>query len=238
MRSAMGNGRAGVHVLLHDGEQVHVQVLGRGQDGAQLRNAVRRFAHHTALDGGAERHPVLDHIGEDLRVDLLEVEIADALAVGLDQLDAVAAAVGVVAGVQAEVDQLGVGGVEEPLDMVLGVDVRVGVRMYDEFEAVGLLDLVAEPFHALGQVRPLLGRQLLRLEDLRGLVVPPEGGDDDQVPRAHRLGERGHLADVGPGLVPDGRPPVHAGEDRTGRHLQVPPPQLVRQPGRSVVANT
>src|SRR5690606_18522891 len=45
---------AGVHVLLDDGEEVHAQVLGGGEDGAQLGHAAGRFAHHAALDGGAE----------------------------------------------------------------------------------------------------------------------------------------------------------------------------------------
>src|SRR3954462_12757901 len=222
---------ARVHVLLDDGEQLHAELLRGHQDRLQLGYTGRRFAHHSALDGRAERHLVLDDVREDLRVDLLEVEVADPLAVRLDELDAVAAAVGVVPGVQTEVDEFGVRRVQEVLDVVLGVEGGVGVRGDDEFESVRLLDLVAEPFHALGQVRPLLVGQLRRLEDLGGLVVAPEGRDDDEMPGPHGLGERGDLADVLPGRLPHRGAAVQPGEDRARRDLEVAPGDLVGQSG-------
>src|SRR5690606_32842915 len=222
---------AGVHVLLDDGEQVHAQLLRGHQDGLQLGHAAGRFAHDAALHGRPEGDLVLDDVGEDVRVDLLEVQVADAFAVGIDQLDAVAAAVGVVAGVEAEVDHVGVGGVEEALDVLLGVDVGVGVRVDHDVEAVGVADLAAQAFHAGAQVAPLLGGEFGCLQDLGGLVVAPEGGDDDEVLGTHVAGEGGHPADLLPGGVPLGRPAVQPAEDGAGGDLQAAALHLVVEAG-------
>ena len=53
----------------------------------------------------------------------------------LDDLQVVAVAVGDVPGVQAQVDELRVGVVEELLDPILGVDVGVGVRVEHQLDA-------------------------------------------------------------------------------------------------------
>ena len=68
----------------------------------------------------------------DLGVDLLEVDVRDPLGEAPDESDVVPAAVRDVAGVEAEVDELGVRVGEEPLDPLLGVHVGVGVRVEDE----------------------------------------------------------------------------------------------------------
>lgn len=152
--------------------------------------------------------------GEHGGVDLLEVEVADALAVRLDQLDAVAAAVRVVARVEAEGDEVLVRGVEEAGHVLLGVDVRVGVRVDDGPQAVPLADLVGEPLGLGGQVAPLRRRERGVLDDLARLVVPPERGDDDEMPGAGRAREFGDGRDVLPRRVPDAGAAVQAREDR------------------------
>ena len=79
----------------------------------------------------------------DRRVHLLDVHVADAVRVAADELDVVRPPVGEVAGVQAQVDVAGVGVVQEPLDLRLGLDVAVGVRVELQLHAV-----------LLGHVRP------------------------------------------------------------------------------------
>ena len=97
------------------------------------------------------------------------------LAVGLDQLDAVAAAVGVVPGVQAEDDQVGVGGVEEAGDVLLAVDMGVGVRVDDDVAARSGPAPRGPAAPSGGQIAPLLGGERAVLQHLAGLVVAPEG---------------------------------------------------------------
>ena len=64
------------------------------------------------------------------------------------------------AGVQAQVDELGVGAVEEAVDVLLGVDVAVGVRMVLRTHAVLLEHRLAEFVHALGLLRHCSGVRL------------------------------------------------------------------------------
>ena len=75
-------------------------------------------------------------LGEHAPIHLFDVHVTDALAVPADQVEGVAAAVGDVAGVQAQVDVRGVGAVQEAFDLGLGLDVAVGVRVDDEPDVV------------------------------------------------------------------------------------------------------
>ncbi len=209
-----------IHVLLDDREQVGIQLRRGLQHRPQRRHPRGRLAHHTPRDGRPERHLVRPDVRQDLRVHLLEVEVPDPLTVGLDQLDAVAAAVRVVPGVQTQGHLVGVRAVEEADYVLLAVDVGVGVRVDDDLQAVPLPHLLAETFGQRGEIAPLLGREGVRFQHLAGLVVPPEGRDDHQVGRAHRLGQHRVVRDVRPGLLPDGLAVVQAGEHRAGRDLQ------------------
>ena len=87
----------------------------------------RRLRHHAARDRGGERHVVLEGLGEDVAVDLLEVEVADALRVRPDETERITEVVREVAGVEAQVRVARVGLGEEPLDLALRPDVAVGV---------------------------------------------------------------------------------------------------------------
>jgi hypothetical protein len=57
------------------------------------------------------------------------VHVGDPFGSLLDDLQVVTAAVGDVPGIQAQVDELRIGVLEELLDPVLGVDVCIGVRV-------------------------------------------------------------------------------------------------------------
>ena len=117
----------------------------------------------------------------DLRVDELEVHVGDPLGRLLDDLQVVAVAVGDVAGVQAQVDELRVGVVQELQDPVLGVHVGVGVRVEDQLDAVLLVDHLAEFVGAGDQVRPLLRVQVTGLGGRAGVHVGVLLGQVDQV---------------------------------------------------------
>ncbi len=96
----------------------------------------RRLGHRAQLDRLAERQVLGLDLGAHLRVDLLEMQVADAFGARSDDGDVVAAAVADVAGVQAQVDELAVGAVEEAVDVLLGVDMAVGVRVVLRTHAV------------------------------------------------------------------------------------------------------
>ena len=102
----------------------------------------------------------------------------------LDDLQVVAAAVGDVPGVQAEVDELRVGVLQELLDPVLGVDVGVGVRMEHQLDAELLVEHPAQLVGARDQVRPLLRVHVGGLEHRAGVHVGVLLGQLDQVLRA------------------------------------------------------
>ena len=73
---------------------------------------------------------------DDLRVDLLQVQVADSVGILFDQFEAVTAVVGNVSGVEAEVDPLGIGGLQESFDVWLVADMAVGVGVELHVQAV------------------------------------------------------------------------------------------------------
>jgi hypothetical protein len=121
--------------------------------------------------------------------------------------------------------------VQEPDHVLLAVDVGVGVRVDDDLQPVPLPHPLAEPLGQRSEIAPLLGRERVRLQYLAGLVVPPEGRDDHQVPCSHGLRERGVVRDMGPGLLPHGLAVVQPREHRAGRHLQAAPGGLLGEDG-------
>ncbi len=164
-------------------------LLDLGQQRRHLRNAQRRFDHRAELDRLTERQVLGFHLRPNLGIDLLEVQVTDALRCAADDRDVVAAAVADVAGVQAEVDELAVGAVEEAVDVLLGVDVAVGMWMVLRTDAVLLEHRLAEFVHALGLLAPLLGREVAVLEHGAGGRVAPHLGDDDHVLAADGRGQ-------------------------------------------------
>ena len=86
--------------------------------------------------------------GADRAVDLLEVDVLHAIRVVRDELEVVGAAVGDMARVQAELDGLGIGAVEEALDLLLRPDVAVRVGVEHEHGAVLVGHVLAELGHA------------------------------------------------------------------------------------------
>src|ERR1700761_8481255 len=71
------------HVLLDDGERLRVDRRGRLDDGGEVGQAGRRLDHDLA-GGVGEGDVVLEHLEEQLGIDLLEVEVADPGGIRLD----------------------------------------------------------------------------------------------------------------------------------------------------------
>ena len=116
-----------------------------------------------------------------------------------DDRDVVAAAVADVAGVQAQVDERAVGAVEEAVDVLLGVDMAVGVRVVLRTHTVLFVHRLAELVHArrsscchcsVGQVAVL--------QDGSGRRVTPHLGDDDDVLAADGGRQLGDVLDLLP----------------------------------------
>ena len=120
----------------------------------------------------------------------------------LDDRDVVATAIADVPGVQAEVDELAVGAVEEAVHVLLGIDVAVGVRMVLRTDAVLLVHRLAEFVHPRGLLLPLRGRQVPVLQHRTGGGVTPHLRDDDDVLAAHGCRQLGDVLDLLPHGVP------------------------------------
>ena len=142
------------------------------------------------LDHDAQRHRLGQrqllppHPFADLRVHQLEMHVGDPFRGALDDLQVVAAAVRDVPGVQAQVDELRVGVLEELLDPVLGVDVGVGVRVEHQLDAELLVEDPAQLVGARDQVRPLLRVHVGGLQGLSGVHVGVLLRQVDEVLRA------------------------------------------------------
>src|ERR1044071_331551 len=89
----------------------------------------------------------------ELRVDVLEMDVADAVRVVADELRRVHAADQQVAGVQAPLD---IGVLEREGDVPLGLEQRAGMRVQDELEAVSR-DGAGERVQALARALPAVG---------------------------------------------------------------------------------
>src|SRR5882757_1322809 len=112
-----------IHVLLDDREHVDAELLDSGQKGWHFRDAPRRLRHCAEPDRLAEWQVLGLDLGAYLGIDLLEMQVADAVGRAVDDREVVAAAIADVAGVEAQVHELGVRAVEEAVDVLLGVDV-------------------------------------------------------------------------------------------------------------------
>ena len=123
------------------------------------------------------------------RVGLLQVQVGDAVGVVADQRDVVSPVVGDVAGVEAQVDVGRVGLGQEPLDLRLGADKAVGVRVEHRRQAVLVSENAAQLGGPVDQGPPLVAVQL------RG-VGAGVGGEQHHVAGAHGRDQLGHLVGV------------------------------------------
>ena len=112
---------------------------------------------HAGVDGLDERPVLVVGLLHERLVHRLDVHVRDALGVLAAQLHRVAVAVDDVAGVEAEADVLGVGRLEDAVDVVGGLDVAVAVRVEDHLQAVVLLHDPPEPVGVLDVEVPGVG---------------------------------------------------------------------------------
>ena len=121
------------------------------------------------------------------------------------------------AGVQAERDVFGVRGVEDPRDLIGGLDVRVTVRVQDHRQAVVLLHHFAQPVGVVDVEVPRIGRQNAVIGELPSLVVAVEGRQVDDIlgtERGVRLTNGAEcLLGIGPSLLFVQDAPACAGHD-------------------------
>ena len=118
----------GVHVVFDDGPEWDAEVVELGEQAGHVGLAVLGSTMAPAWTAVAKDMPCSADLGQDLRVDRLQVDVADAVRVLGNDGVVVAAGAGDVAGIQAQGDGGGVGELEEPGDAVLAGDVCVGVR--------------------------------------------------------------------------------------------------------------
>src|SRR4051794_7299886 len=219
----------GVEVLLDHREHVAVEVAERGQQWRHVGLAVRRLAHDAELDRLCERDVLGEDAGTDHRVDRLEVDVGDALGELLDDLEVVAAAVGDVSRVQAQVHQLRVGVAQESLDPVLGVDVSVRVRVEDQLDAVLLEEEPRQLGGAGDEVLPLLRVDVRTLRGLAGVLVGVLLGQVNEVLRTHGRQQLGLAAEVLLRLVQCVRALVQSGEHGPAADREASSRELVTQ---------
>src|SRR3954451_7124570 len=110
----------GVHVLFDDREDGDAELVDGFEQRRYVGDSTRRLGHRAELDRFTERKVLGDHLHLHLRVDLLEVQIADPSRGALDDRDVVTAAVADVAGVQTQIHALAVAAVEKAVDVLLG----------------------------------------------------------------------------------------------------------------------
>lgn len=100
---------------------------------SEVDAALARLNHDILGYSLGKRPLVLVHLGLDCQIAVLEVDVRDALSPLLVEGDRLAAAVYMVAGVEA---QINVGIIQEALDLLLGLNVAVNVRVEQANKAV------------------------------------------------------------------------------------------------------
>ena len=104
-----------------------VQVFQSAEDGGEIHRPLAEF-REDALADHLLVVPALDgRDGDDIRIEVLEVDVPDAVEVPAEPLHRVAATEGVVARVEAEADQVRVRAVEEGNDFFRRLDVGCAV---------------------------------------------------------------------------------------------------------------
>lgn len=179
----------------------------------------------------AHGHVLLIDFGQDLGVDLLQVQVADAFRVVLDELKAGGSAVFGMAGVQAQVQVLGIRCGEEGLDVLLRPHVGVGVGVELLVQPEVLQQDLPHAVVAGEQVCPLFVRQFAVLHGFARDVVAPHGRDNHNVFAAHGCSEFGYLAGGLPGFLVLLGAAVESSKDSTGADLQVTLLEFLREAG-------
>ena len=184
---------------------------------------------HAGVHGLDERPVLVVGLLHERRVHRLDVHVGDALGVLAAQLHRVAVAVDDVAGVEAEADVLGVGRLEDAVDVVGGLDVAVAVRVQDHLQAVVLLHDPPELVGVLDVEVPGVGGEHLVVGVGAGLLVAEHRGQVHDVLGAHGgvgLADGAEeLLGVGPGLGLVQDAPAGAGDDLEAAlvHLRLEP---------------
>ena len=106
-----------------------------------------RFAGDTEADGGREGEILLADDGHHVGVDLFEVDVLDTVGELVDDRGVVAVPVADVAGVEAQADVGGVGLLQVPLDLGLGL--RRDCRRGDERRAASNSEASSSPSWSL-----------------------------------------------------------------------------------------
>ena len=182
---------AGVHVLLDDAEQLAVERAERGEQRRHVGIAQRRLDHRAEADGGRETQALVPDDPEDRGVDLLEVDVPDPFPVVADEREIVGPAVGDVPRVEAQVNRLRIGAVEEARDLVLRAHVAVRVRVEHEHGAVRVGNVPPERGHPARQMGPLVVGQGRAGREV-AVEVRVALGQDHEVAGAERA-DREHL---------------------------------------------
>src|SRR5665647_3115144 len=178
---------AGVQVLLADDVQLLVQTSEGVDQMLHVGRAGWRTDREPARDGLTEGPVLLVRLTGEVHVERLDVHVGDALGVLLDHLDRVATTVDDVAGVQAQVDVRRVGRLEDPVDVLRGLDVAVAVRVQHHLQAVLVLEDLAELVGVLDVQVPGVRREHAVVGERPGLLVPEHRGQVHDVLRADRV---------------------------------------------------
>ena len=187
------------------------------------------------VDSLHERPVLVVGLLDEHRVHRLDVHVRDALGVLAAQLHRVAVAVDDVPGVEAEAHVLGVGRLEDAVDVVGGLDVAVAVRVQDHLQAVVLLHDPPQLVGVLDVEVPGVGGENPVVGVVTGLLVTEHRRKVNDVLCAHGgmgLTDRTEeLLGVVPrlGLVQDA--PSGAGDDAesAGVHLLLQAGRLGRE---------
>lgn len=191
--------------------------------------------------GRGERLVVLEHVEEQRRVDLLQMQVPDPVRTLLDEPQVVAAVVREVTGIEAQVRVAGIGLIEEPIDLACGADMAVGMRVELLLHSELFEQRLAETIVTGAEFRPLLISQRAGLQHFARGVAAPQIRDDDEVLGSELRSEAGHREGLIPRALPLVLPLVEPGEDGPGRQLQPATAEFIRQlvrVGRQIAVRT
>jgi DNA-binding IclR family transcriptional regulator len=177
-------------VLLEDDPALEAAQLGEGEESLEIHGALAERAEQPAVPRPVDAELAGAECPEHVPVDVLEVHVRQAVGARAGELKGVDPAHHAVAGVEAEPDELGIGHVEEGVDLGLALEVAGGVGVKGHAEPSGPA--------ALGGPGEALDRALERPPHQRGAAElggaaarppalgRPGVGQDDRRARADR----------------------------------------------------
>jgi hypothetical protein len=202
---------------------------------AGVADAQAGLAHHIASHGVGERQPFGLDLREHAWIDGLEVEVPDAPGVLADEPRRVSPGAGDVPGVEAETHPFGISVGQEASDLLVGLDVALGVGMEHQAHPGLLAQDAGEMAGPFGQRAPLVRVEFGRLEWPAVGQVAVHRREEHDVAGAERAGQPGNVQHP----VPDGRQlralvqrPANgaAGQAQAaGLELAAQPPRVGRQ---------